>query len=119
MRCIPSVRALPFFIPVLRQLTYLSGTLLDHSGRLSASAAKESKDRLSRAEVFRNAHSKRDGVVTEFTDRGAWERDIKHGLKFSLVELRKNLDLCLLPSKYAVRFTPTPQCYLLTGFAVP
>ena len=81
---------------------YLRGTLLDYSGRLSASAAKESKDRLSRADMFRSCHSKYDGVVTEFTDRDAWERDVKHKLNFSAVELRKNLDLCLLPSKCVI-----------------
>ena len=49
--------------------------------------------------MFRNCHSKRDGVITEVTDRDAWERDVKRKLNFSTVELRKNLDLCLLPSK--------------------
>ena len=97
---IPSVR------PILWRLTSPSGTLLDYSGRLSASGAKESKDRLTRAEVFRNGHSKRDGAVTEFTDRDSWERDVKHKLKFSIAELGKNLDLCLLPSKCVVCDAP-------------
>jgi hypothetical protein len=84
----------------------LSGTLFDYSGRLSASAAKESKGRLSRAEVFRDRHSKRDGIVTECIDRDALERDVKHKLNFSIVELRKNLDLCLLSSKCVFCFPP-------------
>ena len=89
------------------QLTFLSGTLFDDSGRLSAEAAKDFKDRLSRVEVFRNYHSKRDGVVTEFTNRDAWEKDVKHKLKFSLAELKKNLNLCLPPSKCVVCFART------------
>lgn len=91
---------------ILCKPTCLSGTLLDYSGKLSASAAKESKDRLSRAEAFRNFHSKRDGVITEVTDRDAWERDVKRKLNFSTVELKKNLDLCLLPSKSVLCLTP-------------
>lgn len=54
---------------------------------------------MNRAEVFRNNHAKRDGAVAGFTDRDSWERDVKRKLKFSVDELRKNLDLCLLPSK--------------------
>jgi len=88
------------------QLTRLSGTLLDHSGRFSTSGAKEVKDLLSRAEVFRNSHSKRDGAVIELTAQDSWEGDVKHKLNFSTVELRKNLDLCLLPSKCVAYFTP-------------
>jgi hypothetical protein len=90
------------FYPVATNMS--SGTLLDYSGRLSASAAKESKDRLSRAEVFRNNHPKQEGAITELTD--PWERDVKRKLNFSLFELQKNLDLCLLPSKCVVRFIP-------------
>ena len=88
----------------------LSGTFLDYSGRLSASAAKECKERLNRAETFRNCHTKRTGAVTEFTDRDAWERDVKCKLKLSLAELRKNLELCLLPSKCVARAMPARRC---------
>jgi len=105
--------------PTPRQLTFISGTLLDHSGRLSASAAKECKDRLSRAEVFRNGHSKRDGPATQFTNRDAWEGDVKRKLNFSITELRKNLDLCLLPSRCVVCLTPKLCHRLLTGIVVP
>lgn len=87
-------KVIPSFRPILWRLTSLGDTLLDYSGRPPASSAIGSRDRFSRIEDLQKwSHQ------AEFTVRDHRERDIKHGPKFSIVELSKNLDpQCLMPS---------------------
>ena len=74
-----------------------SGTLLMPWGLFDETVAKETKAKLKRSDTFRNTLG---GDLDADTKNMRWRKSMGEKLEYSASNLRKNLDHCLIASRY-------------------
>ena len=70
------------------------------SGAVNLAVAKGTKAKLERVDAFRNDQDGNPGDPRPYPDTETWRAGIGEKLKYRASELRKNLEVCFVPSRY-------------------